>query len=204
MKEHFKNEELTFQQDGFPSYTSNKTQSWCRENFPRFWSKKLWPHSSPDLNPMDFSVWSMLETEVCCSPHTTVESLKVSLVIGLAKIPQKLRAAVGSFRGRIERVVAAEGWQIENKLCYCFVRLWNRIWSLQLSFSFISFKKIAFYISWEHFPHPVYAYINLIYFVVFTRILLYKVIFYSYFYLSYFTFKPETHTVYSFRTSIFL
>ena len=183
---------------------SNKTKAWCKDNFPRF-CKELWSSSLPDLHPMDFSVWSMLETETCHSPHTTVESLNVSLVKALAKIRQKkLRAVVETFRRRIERVVAAEGWQIENKLCYCFVRLWNRIWSLQLSFSFISFKKIAFYISWEHFPHPVYAYINLIYFVVFTRILLYKVIFYSYFYLSYFTFKPETHTVYSFRTSIFL
>ena len=57
--------------------------------FPRFWSKELWPPSSPDLNRMDFSVWSMLETEACRSPHTTVESLKVSLVKAWAKIPQK-------------------------------------------------------------------------------------------------------------------
>ena len=66
--------------------------------------------SSPDLNPMDFSVWSMLETEACRSSHTTVESLKVSLVKVRAKIPQKkLRAAVESFRGQIERVIVAEG-----------------------------------------------------------------------------------------------
>ena len=82
---------------------------------PRFWSKELWPPSSPDLNPMDLSVWSMLETEACRSPHTTVESLKVSLVEALAKIPQKkLRAAVECFRGRIERVIAAEGRHIEK------------------------------------------------------------------------------------------
>ena len=29
MKEHFKNEVFTFQQDGAPFYTSNKTQAWC-------------------------------------------------------------------------------------------------------------------------------------------------------------------------------
>lgn len=115
MKEHFKRENFTFQQDGAPSHTSNKTQAWCRDNFPRFWSKELWPPSSPDLNPMDFSVWSMLETEACRSPHTTVESLKVSLVKAWAKIPQKkLRAAVESFRGRLERVIAVEGGHIEK------------------------------------------------------------------------------------------
>ena len=80
MKEHFKNESFTFRQDSAPSHTSNKPQAWYRDNFPRLSSKELWPPSSPDLNPMDFSVWSMLETEVCRSPHTTVESLKVFLV----------------------------------------------------------------------------------------------------------------------------
>ena len=50
MKKHFKNREFTFQQDGTPSHTSKKTQEWCQANFPKFWSKELWPTSSPDLN----------------------------------------------------------------------------------------------------------------------------------------------------------
>ena len=72
---------------------------------------------------MDFSVWSMLETEACGSPHTTVESLKVSLVKALAKIPQKLRAAVESFKRRIERVIVLKDGILKNRLCYCFVKL---------------------------------------------------------------------------------
>ena len=56
-----------------------------------------------------------LELSVSRSPHTTVESLKVSLVKVWVKITQKnLRTAVESFRGRIDRVIAAEGWHIEN------------------------------------------------------------------------------------------
>ena len=80
MKEYFKNEDFTIQQDGALSHTSNKIQAWCKDNLLWFWIKKLWLPSSPDLNPIDFSVWSILETEACRSPHTTVESLKVSLV----------------------------------------------------------------------------------------------------------------------------
>ena len=115
IKKHFENKDFTFQQDRAPSHTSNRTQEWCRDNFPRFWSKELWPPSSPDLNPMNFSVWFMLETEVCCSPHKTVEALKVSLVKAWAKIPQKkLCAAVESFRGRLERVIDVEGGHIKN------------------------------------------------------------------------------------------
>ena len=64
---------------------------------------------------MDVSFWFMLGSEACHSPHTTVESLKVSLVKAWVKVPQKkLLAAVESFRGRIEQVIAAEGWHIEN------------------------------------------------------------------------------------------
>ena len=63
----------------------------------------------------------MLDTEACRSPHTTVVSLNVSLVKAWVKIPQKkLRAAVDSFRGRIEPVVSAEGWHIE---IYCDIAL---------------------------------------------------------------------------------
>ena len=80
---------LTIQHSGAPSHTSNKTQASCKDSFLRFWSKELMPPSFPDLNPMDFGVWSILETEVCCSPHTIVESLKVSLVKAWTKIPQK-------------------------------------------------------------------------------------------------------------------
>ena len=45
-----------FMQDGAPAHTSNATQAWCRTNFSEFWDKQMWPPSSPDLNPMDFSV----------------------------------------------------------------------------------------------------------------------------------------------------
>uniref|UniRef100_A0A914E2L1 Uncharacterized protein n=1 Tax=Acrobeloides nanus TaxID=290746 RepID=A0A914E2L1_9BILA len=33
----------------------------------------------PELNAMDYSVWSILETSACSKPHKTVESLKRSL-----------------------------------------------------------------------------------------------------------------------------
>ena len=115
MKKHFKNDKFTFQQDGAPSHTSNRTQEWCRANFPNFWSKDLWPPSSPDLNPMDFSVWSMLESKACCSSHDMIGSLKKSLMKAWAKISQeKLRVAVESFRGRLQQVIDAKGGHIEK------------------------------------------------------------------------------------------
>ncbi|QQP56923.1 Transposable element tcb2 transposase [Caligus rogercresseyi] len=45
-----------FQQDGAPSHTTKLVQDWCHRSFEHFWSKDMWPPSSPDLNPMDFSI----------------------------------------------------------------------------------------------------------------------------------------------------
>ena len=79
MKKHFGNKKWTFQQDGAHSHTSLKSQKWLSENVPRFWDKMMWLPCSPNLNPMDFSVWSWLEKEACSVPHKSVRSLKDSL-----------------------------------------------------------------------------------------------------------------------------
>ena len=99
MKKHFRDEVFTFQQDGAPSHIANKTQTWCEHHSPRFWRKELWPLSSPDLNPLDFCVWSILEKEACTTAHTNNEALKKSIKREWAKIPQQtFRAAAKSFR----------------------------------------------------------------------------------------------------------
>ena len=56
------------------SHTANLVQEWCKENMAGFWSKELWPPSSPDLNPIDFAIWSNLESKACSSNHSSVES----------------------------------------------------------------------------------------------------------------------------------
>ena len=57
----------------------------------------------------------MLETESCCSLHTTVDYLeKFSVEVRTKILQKKLCAVVEIFRGRIERVIAAEGWDVEK------------------------------------------------------------------------------------------
>ena len=75
---------------------------------------RMCPPVSPDLNPLDVNIWSILEAEACAKTHDTVEGLKVSLKKALAKIPQeKLRVLIESFRGRLEKVVKSKGGHIE-------------------------------------------------------------------------------------------
>ena len=40
------------------------------------WTKDFWPPSSPDLNPLDFSIWAQLEREACPTTHPNINSLK--------------------------------------------------------------------------------------------------------------------------------
>ena len=58
-KKHFGKSEWVFQQDSAPHRA--KTVQTCAKNFPDFISWNQWPPSSPDLNPMDFSIWNILK-----------------------------------------------------------------------------------------------------------------------------------------------
>ena len=59
--------------------------------------QEFWPPSSPDLNPMDFSIWSILEKKACASSHSNAKALKRSLEKEWEKILQStICAAVES------------------------------------------------------------------------------------------------------------
>ncbi len=49
-------------QDGAPPHTSNSTQKYLEDHIGKdnFWKKTQWPPSSPDVNPMDFSLLASL------------------------------------------------------------------------------------------------------------------------------------------------
>ena len=113
-KTMFNDRPFLFQQDGAPAHTAKVNQEWLNENIPDFISKEEWPPSSPDLNPMDYSLWSILEANACSTSHKSIESLKTSLSREWAKIPQeKLRAAVESVPKRLRAVIKKKGGYIE-------------------------------------------------------------------------------------------
>ena len=113
-KKYFKNEAWTLQQDSAPSHASKFTQSWIQRKIPAFISKEDWPARSPDLNPLDYSIWSILEKRVCATPHKTVESLKTKLMKEWDSIPQDtLRAACEAFPTRLNEVIKQKGSYIE-------------------------------------------------------------------------------------------
>ncbi|KAK6041369.1 hypothetical protein COOONC_21127 [Cooperia oncophora] len=47
---------------------------------PDFISAEEWPASSPDLNPLDYNLWSYLESKACATPHPNLVYLKAALI----------------------------------------------------------------------------------------------------------------------------
>ena len=68
-RQHSGNQEWTLQQDWATSHSAKTTLALCEELFPNIWKKGIWPSNSPDLNPMDYSIWSILEREVFSTIH---------------------------------------------------------------------------------------------------------------------------------------
>lgn len=112
-----------FQQDSAPSHASFKdnpekfkipTQRWLDENFPDFISKDEWPAASPDLNPLDYCIWSIIESEVNAEAHNSIESLKAAIESAFEKLDQQMiNRAVDNWMKRLDKVIAASGGHFE-------------------------------------------------------------------------------------------
>lgn len=114
-KKNYKNRSWTFQQDWAPAHSAKSTMKFCKENFPKFWDQTLWPSNSPDLNPMDFSIWGILDSKISAKNYTSIENLKTALKKAWNDIPRKtLSTIVKNFRKRLEACVAAKGGHFEH------------------------------------------------------------------------------------------
>ena len=86
-----------------------------QEPFSSFLEQGSLAASSPDLNPIDFCVWSIMKADGYASSHDSVEALKGSLKKAWKNIVQEiLRKPVDSFICRLERVIQARGRHIEK------------------------------------------------------------------------------------------
>lgn len=113
---HFGNRIWCLQQDGAPAHKAGSVQDWCKQNLPDFIDFNQWPPSSPDLNPMDYSVWSVLESKACSKAHSSIDSLKKSLQKAWDDLDvQYLSATVDAFPKRLRDCVAAQGDLFEKK-----------------------------------------------------------------------------------------
>ena len=80
----------TFQQDGGRPHIHAKKQQWCAENFPVFINKDRWPADSPNLNPLDYSIWDEVASRINWKKITS----KKTLIYELKRAVHRIRSQV--------------------------------------------------------------------------------------------------------------
>ena len=104
------NSDYVFMQDGAPAHRSNIVQSWLSENMD-FWPKEYWPPQSPDLNPLDYSIWWQPAEFI----SQILEALKASVNKEWKAMTNEYIADVcKGFRRRLEAVIAVKGGHIHK------------------------------------------------------------------------------------------
>lgn len=114
LKANYPEGNYVWTQDGAPCHTAKKVQQFCKTNFANFWPHDFWPPSSPDLNPLDFAVWGVLEHSTNKTSHPNLESLKAAIHKEWDALSHDfLVQSCKSFRRRVEAVIANSGGHIE-------------------------------------------------------------------------------------------
>uniref|UniRef100_A0A914EKN8 Tc1-like transposase DDE domain-containing protein n=1 Tax=Acrobeloides nanus TaxID=290746 RepID=A0A914EKN8_9BILA len=114
-RRYFGRRHWCFQQDGAPSHKAEEVQNWIRDNFSDFISVNIskkrpgqWPPNSPDLNPLDYAIWGILETAICGRKFRTIEELKAALQEAWERIDLNvLASSVDHWRKRLRACVQA-------------------------------------------------------------------------------------------------
>jgi len=77
----------------------------------------LWPPNSPDLNPVDYRIWSLLQERVYKTSIMDVDELRRHIAEEWDKLDQRIiDKAVAEWRKRLRVCVAAGGGQFEHKM----------------------------------------------------------------------------------------
>ena len=103
-----------WKQDSAPAHKFKETRVCLQKECYDFVPFSHCPPSSPDLNPLDYFVWSYVENITNMTSHNTKASLIAAIRRVLAELPPAfVGKACFQFQIRIEAVIEAEGGYIE-------------------------------------------------------------------------------------------
>ena len=88
-----------------------------RHNTPDFIAPDMWPPNSPDLNPVDYAIWSVMLQRVYQTRVRDIDEMWQRLITvwcGLEKCA--VDDAVDQWQRCLLACVNAEGWHFEHNL----------------------------------------------------------------------------------------
>ena len=77
-----------FQQDSAPAHRARDTVQLLQQEMPEFIAPDLWPPNSPDLNPVDYRVWGLMQERVYKTAVRDTADLKWRLIETWSSIPE--------------------------------------------------------------------------------------------------------------------
>lgn len=108
---------VIFQQDWAPAHGAKTTIRFLETKIGSFMTKDLWPANSPDLNPLDFSVWGFMEEQLRSRKVHNLNNLRKELIKIWDDLDiNYLRRTIDSVKKRIEACIEADGGHFENSL----------------------------------------------------------------------------------------
>lgn len=106
-----------FQQDSAPAHRARETIDLLTKETPDFIPPTLWPPNSPDLNPVDYKVWSIMQEKVYKERIKDVDELRSRILTVWDELDQRIiDTAIRQWRTRLRACVKAKGGHFEHKL----------------------------------------------------------------------------------------
>jgi hypothetical protein len=113
-----------FKQDLASPHRARTTQEWISENCGNFITARECPPYSPDCDPLDYSIWEILDSKACASAHISKELLKNALRWEWDRISlDKMRAGGSIFRSVSVLVLKQVATISEIFFCNMFIGL---------------------------------------------------------------------------------
>ena len=110
---------FTFQEDGAPVHRARggETVKLLKVETPDFIPPNLWPPNSPDLNPVNYKIWGLLQERVYKTSIKDADKLRRRIAVEWDKLDQRIiDEAVAERRKRLRACVAASGGQFEHQM----------------------------------------------------------------------------------------
>jgi len=108
---------FVFQQDTAPAHRARDTIQLLQWETLDFIGPDLWPPNSPDLNPVDYKIWGVVQQRVYKCRVSNGDELKQRLVEVWDDLQQTvIDSAVNQWRQRLKACVCAQGRHCEHLL----------------------------------------------------------------------------------------